>query len=511
MAILSALFSFLGKKAGDILQAIFGWSVTALFGRLSRKAELAITVALIVSIAWPIFVVGVFVPKVPGLLLAFVPIDKWIGAEALRWTWIAIAVAAPLLVGAIVRIAAPGGRGSMGRALLQGYPLAVGFFASFMITFFTVPAVKIASVFRGWSDEHVFVQPKPGEYTRVLRELAEACARAGVIPDVTDAPGVMQLATNVLRRLARGALKVVVADDIKRLRTPDLELYLYPADLLIRGKPELAARVRAMMSRTSIANHAYLVESPGGQALQEQSTRLGEIIERHHRDHEPLGGLAAKRLSEIWHDLSNTQLPYSDFVTLEAIVRRLERSLVHETFGAMPLDRDDDALESLIGEANAIAKPEGGLSSSKHLSDSDSNSERIGSMATIRADSNGDMDEVSSVELVRTAIDETKALLLDEIALAKQEAKKDLMDAKRASIGFAIAVVSGVLTLCLLAIALLLLLGATPLVALAIAGGFLAIAGVSAYVGYAKLPKNPLERTRKRLEEDLAHLKEHIA
>jgi len=60
MAILSALFSLLSKKISDLLEAVFGWSVTGLFGRLPSSKQTGVTVALILSLVWPLLIVGAF-------------------------------------------------------------------------------------------------------------------------------------------------------------------------------------------------------------------------------------------------------------------------------------------------------------------------------------------------------------------------------------------------------------------------------------------------------------------
>ena len=92
MAVISLLFSFLARKANDIIQAIFGWSITALFGKLPRRSQVLITAALVCSLAWPVFVIGAFAPKIAGWLLAFVPLHKLVGTEILRIIWLTLAV-----------------------------------------------------------------------------------------------------------------------------------------------------------------------------------------------------------------------------------------------------------------------------------------------------------------------------------------------------------------------------------------------------------------------------------
>jgi uncharacterized membrane protein YqjE len=121
------------------------------------------------------------------------------------------------------------------------------------------------------------------------------------------------------------------------------------------------------------------------------------------------------------------------------------------------------------------------------------------------------LEEASTADLVREAFDEAKELVRIEIEIAKSEIEVEIAQAKRAAIGFAIAAAAAVVVLNLLVVALVLALGGTALIALAIAGVMLVIGGIGGYVGYSMLPKKPLEHTRKSLRKDLKELKEHVA
>jgi uncharacterized membrane protein YqjE len=500
VAFLSLLLSFVGKKIGSIIQAIFGWSVTALFGRLAGKKQLAVSIALLLSIAWPIFVLGLFFPTVAGWVLAFLPIDRWTGPLALRVTWGSLALLAPLLVGGLTRWAAPSTKGGRLRSLLNGYPLALGFFVAFLLTVVTVPLIKLASIFRGWADEHVYVQPRAGRYEAVLRELAEACARAGLLPEITDVPLSMSLSTRALKLFARGTVSPIVAEQVRRVRADGLELYLYPSDLLLRGDPAKVALVRAMMTRTDVDKDAFLVESEVGQCLQDELGRLIEILASHESRHLQVGGTVARRLVEIWNEMNESKLPFADWVMLESISRRVERRLVCEGGGGglLLLDREDDELDKIGGAANA-APSRGGKENVMVIE------------ATPSERNPAQLEEASTADLVKEAMDEAKELVRLEVELAKEEVKEELRQIQRAGIGFAIALGSTLVALSLMAMALVLVLGGTPLVALGIAAGFLVISAIAGYAGYGMWPKVPLEKTRNRLQNDMNQLKEHIA
>jgi uncharacterized membrane protein YqjE len=501
VALISLLLSFIGKKIGSIIQAIFGWSVTALFGRLPGKKQLAVSIALLVSIAWPVFVIGLFFPAVAGWALAFLPIEKWVGPLAMRIVWGSLAFLAPMLVGGLTHWAAPSTKGGVLRSLINGYPLAIGFFIAFIVTVVTVPLIKIASIFRGWDDQHVYLQPRVGRYDSVLRELAEACARAGLVSEITEVPTSMALSTKALRLFARGVVNPIVAEQVKRVRADGLELYLYPSDLLLRGKAEKVALVRAMLTRTEVDADAYLVGSEAGQCIQDELGRVIETISLHEKKHRAVGATAGSRLVDIWNEMNQSKLPFDEWVMLESIARRVERRLVREKVGvdAMPLDNEDDELDKIATKANASEAHE--AAEENHMAIEPAPSERNPAM----------LEEASTADLVREAMDEAKELVRLEVALAKEEVKEEFAQLQRAVISLGIAAGASVIVLCLLAVALVLALGGTALAALGVAGGFLAVAGIAGYLGYGMLPKNPLEKTRHRLQNDLNQLKEHIA
>jgi uncharacterized membrane protein YqjE len=121
------------------------------------------------------------------------------------------------------------------------------------------------------------------------------------------------------------------------------------------------------------------------------------------------------------------------------------------------------------------------------------------------------LEEASTADLVREAMDEAKELVRLEVELAKEEVKEELKQVQHAAIGFAVAAAAAVVVLCLLSVALVLALGGTAVAALLVAAGFVVLGGAAAWIGYGMLPRSPLEKTRNRLQNDVNQLKEHIA
>jgi uncharacterized membrane protein YqjE len=211
--------------------------------------------------------------------------------------------------------------------------------------------------------------------------------------------------------------------------------------------------------------------------------------------------------------MTESKLPYDEWIMLESIARGVERRLVRDQIGtkARPLDREYDELESIAAAANtelAVTREPWGMPK-KAPPERQENVMAIDVSPSERSPAM--LEEASTADLVREAMDEAKELVRLEVELAKEEVKEELKQVEHAAIGFGIAAAASVLVLCLLAVALVLALGGTALAALAVAGAFLVIGGLAAWLGYGMLPKSPLVKTRHRLQNDVNQLKEHIA
>ncbi len=121
------------------------------------------------------------------------------------------------------------------------------------------------------------------------------------------------------------------------------------------------------------------------------------------------------------------------------------------------------------------------------------------------------LEEASTADLVREALDEAKELVRLEVAIAKDEVKKEMKQAKAAAIAFGVALAAALVMLSLLAVAIVLAAGGTVVAALIVAAAFLVVAGAGAAAGYAAVPKKPLDHTLSNVKRDVTQLKEHIA
>ena len=115
-------------------------------------------------------------------------------------------------------------------------------------------------------------------------------------------------------------------------------------------------------------------------------------------------------------------------------------------------------------------------------------------------------DDLSTGELLRQTLDETKELVRLEVALAREDLRSELKRAKTAGILLGMERLAGLLSVTAVIIAL----GNTVSAALIVAFLVVAEVAVFGFIGYRKLPKAPLQRTRERLTSDVRELKEHV-
>lgn len=120
------------------------------------------------------------------------------------------------------------------------------------------------------------------------------------------------------------------------------------------------------------------------------------------------------------------------------------------------------------------------------------------------------LPEVSTVELIKSAIEESQQLLKAEIALAKHEATREISGFKKSAIASGVAVVTALMGLMLLLLAAVLAVGPYPQNALIGAAGMFVIAAIAGGIGYSLLPKKPVAQTQENLKADVRALKASV-
>ena len=277
MAILAALFAFGSKFVGKTLTTALGWASTLLFGRVPQSRQVLLLGLTFGSVIWMVLLVGVLFPDVGTLLLLFIPPQDVVPEGVIRLIMLAGVIVVPAILGTLTLAFEPAAsrtaRGSIGAAL-RGYPMTL--LLALLLVFLAGLAIwrKVWSLAKGWTDAHVPLVVKLGAYDQVADDLDRAVTAAGIEVEATEAPAVMTKPVRWLAAVAGGASGALVPDRLVRLSGQELDILIYPMDLLISGKPERVARARAAMASRLTTSAAHLTASAETQALEDRLAAL---------------------------------------------------------------------------------------------------------------------------------------------------------------------------------------------------------------------------------------------
>jgi len=195
MAILATIFGMLGRFAGRILTITLGWAGMLLFGQVRKDRQVLLAAITFGSVVWVVLLVGVIVPDIGTLLLAFVPVPDFVDPLWVRIAMLAGAIVLPLVVGiAILLILEPADRPTGKdaiRLVLRGYPLTAAL--ALTLVFLAVIGIvrKARAMAKRWSDAHVPAVVRPGGYDQVVADLETEkavvelpCPHAGTVKEL---------------------------------------------------------------------------------------------------------------------------------------------------------------------------------------------------------------------------------------------------------------------------------------------------------------------------------------
>jgi hypothetical protein len=330
MAILAALVAIGSRFATKILTTALGWASTLLFGRVPASRQIVFLGITFGSVIWVVLLVGVLVPDVGTFLLLLVPSQDIVPEEIIRLGMLVAAALLPAVVGILILSLSPDadrGRHALG-TVARGYPLTL--LLAVLLVFLAVLAVarKVTSLVRGWSDTHVPLVVEPGAYDDVARDIDEAVTAAGLDVTPRPAPAVMSAPAKWLAAVAGRSSSSLVPDRMMQLHGPELDILIYPMDLLISGKARSVMLARAALASRMTTSHAFLTVSAEGQEIEDRIRRLavsgtGEGG-KSGRQYDPA---AAAEFGELDTALTTVEIPYGEWEVLYRQRLQVERDL----------------------------------------------------------------------------------------------------------------------------------------------------------------------------------------
>src|SRR3990170_6055376 len=175
-------------------------------------------------------------------LLAFVPEQDIVPEDVIRLIMLIGALVVPAVIGALtLMLSTPADRTAkrIAESLVRGYPLTL--LLSVLLIFLAGLGIfrKAQSVAKRWTDAHVPLVIEPGKYDEVASDLDRALETAGIDVVARDAPAAMSKPAKWLAAVAGGSAASLVPEKLIQLDGKDLDILIYPMDLLISGKPRL--------------------------------------------------------------------------------------------------------------------------------------------------------------------------------------------------------------------------------------------------------------------------------
>ena len=321
MAILATIFGLLGRFAGRILTTTLGWAGTLLFGQVRKDRQVVLAAITFGSVVWVVLLVGVIVPDVGTMLLAFVPVPDFVDPLLVRIAMLAAAIALPLVVGvAILFMLEPADRPSgidAVRLVLRGYPLTAALALTLVFLAVMGTARKGRALAKRWSDTHIPAVVRPGSYDQVVTDLERALDDADLTVTPRDAPAVLAVPGRLLASIAGRHFQALVPERLKQLTGPGIEVLIHQSDIAISGGTAEVARARAAMASRLTSTAAYRTTSAEAQEIER---RLEEIA------HDPTHAMA--ELAWIDEALATLEIDADEWEVLYRIRLQVERDLL---------------------------------------------------------------------------------------------------------------------------------------------------------------------------------------
>jgi uncharacterized membrane protein YqjE len=347
---------------------------------------------------------------------------------------------------------------------------------AFWISFVAVPLIRLSSMARGRTDAQVPIVTDAEGYDDAAARI-HGVLNAHDFALVPAEPGMWaQVPMTVLRTLGGPAFRDWVPERLAYFAGPTLEVTLHPSSLLLRGPGRTLPYAQGLVAEALTKADVFQTTQPETQDIERQIRRVWRVLDENPAAHTGAPWLRS-RLGDVVADISRVEATYDEWQIVYRQALQLARAL--------------------DGEPQLLTRnEEGGMPMEPRENGSETWRER------------------STIELVRSVARTTSTLLGKEVELARTELKNDFAAEMSTVKSLAIAAVAGILTLNMLLVAAVFALQPWmygQVAALLIAGATLVVALVAGVIGWRRHVKQPLDRTRKTLVDDLRWAKEELA
>ncbi|MCU0508881.1 MAG: hypothetical protein MUC34_10860 [Anaerolineae bacterium] len=352
MAIFQTILAALGRQVGRLLNTIFGWATTTLFGKVPQEKQTLLSVIAFGSVIWIVVVIGVIVPEAGVFMLSFVNLPEWVQEWWIRLAMLAAALILPAIIGFVsTKLQDPEEQPKGAKEVLkrvgQGYPYTLATSLALIMMVVFVPVLRIRTMLKRWKTEHLPMVVEEHDYMTVVGEVEAALDKARMPVTRTRASILVRLPIKVLTFFAGKGKNNLVADELTMLRSNKLEILLHPSDMAISGKQYDAAHARAVIAEQLAFSPGYMTWTKEANELED---RL-EAIWNQAKQQAPAGNPAnlIKELQDFERDLRKAEVSHEEWEVLFRDKLLVERGVLQLMAGLTdrlrePKDADADRL-----------------------------------------------------------------------------------------------------------------------------------------------------------------------
>ena len=312
---IGALFAFITRQIGRLVQLAFNWATLVLFGQVAKDKQLFLSLMAVLALVWPIAAIGVLLPSVSTFLLGLVTVPEWANLWV-RIAMLALALLSPLGVGILaikLRDSPPRGLAFL-RATFAGYPNALALAVVLLWLMIVTPITKLIGVVKRHDSAHVPISVKPGQYDTVVDDLRAALERAGLQVRHTFAPWPLTVPGRILALVGGAGVRALVPQHLSQLRARDFVMTIHPMDLSLSGKTRALARARGALVRELTFTEAY-------QTWTKEAHEIEDALVLASRGDADLG--------EIGKRLDTVDIPYEEWEILYRMVMQVRLRRAH--------------------------------------------------------------------------------------------------------------------------------------------------------------------------------------
>jgi hypothetical protein len=329
-----------------------------------------------------------------------------------------------------------------------------------------------------------------------MSALADELERNRIELRTANAPWYQTAPAKILLKIGGAPFKAMASEHVEYRKSDDLAVTVLPNETILRGKPDLVARARALCAEVYGPLPIIQCYDAAARDMEMHAKRVWAIYREQPRAHRRAAVLET-RLSEISAELARRNLPWDEWQIVYRLLLQVDRAL----HGDEPLLRHAQKTEEdMADERVALPSPR--------------NMEKLPDRPALDRAVPVSVEGMTNRELVGHVIDSATMLAKKEIELAKSELRADLKKELGMVKGLGVAglcalwAVSLMLVACAMALGHLLPEWAAALI---VSGAVLLVGTVAGVVGWGKRVKQPLESTRRSLKEDALWAKERLA